>query len=272
MSTHRARKRFAGGFLVGLFTVLGPLAMAAPPSVQIEAPAPERPQPPPARANTVAVLYFDYAGADPAMAVLRKGLANMLISDLVAVPGVAVVERERLQAVLDEQKLSRNAKFDAGTAARVGRLLGARYLVLGAYFDLGASLRVDARVVEVETGKVVAATGTAGTLDGFLLVEQGLAKDLAPLLAGLPPMPAKVAPPMLDKKRPAPKPGTAERPERSVPAPPAKLPAAAAVQYAKALDLHDQGDAKGAQRALQAVVAAQPDFQLAARDLARMMR
>src|SRR3954462_13189584 len=67
------------------------------------APAADAAHAAPANAGTtIGVLYFDYAGKNAELAPLSKGLAPMLISDLAAVDTVRVVERERLQAVLDE--------------------------------------------------------------------------------------------------------------------------------------------------------------------------
>src|SRR5215475_12839350 len=84
---------------------------------------------------TVAVLYFDYEGKDADLALLRKGLAQMLISDLLGTPAIRVVERDRLQEVIAELKLQATNKIDQNTAVKAGKLLGARYLVLGGYFD-----------------------------------------------------------------------------------------------------------------------------------------
>ena len=47
------------------------------------------------RKPTVAILYFDYTGKDDELAMLRKGLAQMLISDLSALDAVQLVERNR---------------------------------------------------------------------------------------------------------------------------------------------------------------------------------
>ncbi|MCA9553768.1 MAG: hypothetical protein KC933_27250, partial [Myxococcales bacterium] len=123
---------------------------------------------PPPAPPTVAVMYFDYQGKDEEMALLRKGLAQMLISDLPAGDAYTLVERDRLQDVLDELELSKSVKVDPATAQKVGKLLGARYLVLGGYFDLMGTLRVDARVVRVETGEVVRSVGAHGKPDDFL--------------------------------------------------------------------------------------------------------
>ncbi len=131
---------------------------------------------------TVAVLYFDYSGKDEQLTVLKKGLAQMLISDLSGLDGVRIVERDRLEAVLTELALQKSGKIDPATAAKVGKLLGARYMVLGGYFDLMKTLRADARVVEVETGKVIDSVGASGKPDDFLVVEEGLSSGLAKIL------------------------------------------------------------------------------------------
>ena len=85
----------------------------------------------------------DYAGKDEQLAVLRKGLAQILTSDLSSVQGIRLVERTRLEEVLGELKLGQNPHgpqgylLDPKSAARVGKLLGAQYMVMGGYFDLG---------------------------------------------------------------------------------------------------------------------------------------
>lgn len=208
---------------------------------------------------TVAVLYFGFGGGDAELEVLRKGLAQMLISDLAAVPSVDVVERERLQAVLDEQKLGKVLKLDPATSARVGKLLGARYLVLGDYFGLGKALRADARLVDVETGKILGSLGANGPADDFLGVEQKLAEGLTKLVEVLPTPPATQPPSPQPKPPPRPK-------------PPARLVVKTAVQYAKALDLKDKGKKAEAAAQMKEVVQAQPDFELAQRDLAALLR
>src|SRR5262249_33568253 len=76
----------------------------------------------PARRASVAVLYFDYGGKNEELQALRKGLAQMMITDLAEVSEITVVERTRLNDVLDELKLDRSAKIDPATASRVGKL------------------------------------------------------------------------------------------------------------------------------------------------------
>jgi TolB-like protein len=124
--------------------------------------------------GTVAVLYFQNQG-NPALEPLKVGLAQMLTTDLVGAGGAKIVERAQLQAVLDELKLGHSHVVDEGTAAKVGKLLGAEYVVLGSYFELVGTLRIDARMVRVETGEIVHASGANGRVDDFLSLEREVA-------------------------------------------------------------------------------------------------
>ncbi|HMG53143.1 MAG TPA: CsgG/HfaB family protein [Kofleriaceae bacterium] len=202
---------------------------------------------------TVAIVYFDYTGKTAELEVLRKGLAQMLISDLSGSDAIRVVERDRLEDILGELKLQGSAKIDPQSAVKLGKLLGARYLVLGGYFDLQDVLRVDARIVEVETGRVVKSFGTNGKPGDFLPVEQKVAADLGGWFGGN--LPRVEAP---HKKKP--------------PRPPAALKTRTAVKYAEALAVLDAGDKAKAKATLSAVLVEQPDFTLASLDLDRLMK
>jgi TolB-like protein len=81
--------------------------------------------------NTLSVLYFSNATGQPALDALGKGLAFMLMTDLSTIKGLALVERVKLQALVEEMGLGASGLVDPGSAPRVGRLLGARFLVSG---------------------------------------------------------------------------------------------------------------------------------------------
>jgi TolB-like protein len=218
----------------------------------------------------VAVLYFDYTGKDAQLPVLKKGLAQMLISDLQSTAeNCIIVERDRLEEILQELKLGQSKQVDQKTAAKVGKLIGARYMVLGSFFDIFGQLRIDAKLVEVETGVILSSVGHMGKTDDFLSLEQAIAGGLAKALK------AKAKPVILSetaaKKRP-------KRPKRRYAAkatkPPAKLKVktATVLEYSKALDAKDRGDKATAIKHLKNVVATQPDFSLAVMDLSSLVQ
>ena len=62
-------------------------------------------------------------------------LASMLASELAAIDAFVVVERERLDRVLDEQDLAASGRVRPDTAAASGRLVGAQYIVMGTVTD-----------------------------------------------------------------------------------------------------------------------------------------
>lgn len=132
------------------------------------------PQPP-----TVAVSYFDNNTGQAELGPLAKGLADMLITDLAAVPGIQIVEREKLNQALAELQLSRSRFIDPATAQKLGRGLAARYLLTGGYTMAGSTLRIDARVFNVETGAVVASERVEGKQDEFFDLEARLVSFLA---------------------------------------------------------------------------------------------
>lgn len=230
--------------LVAPLLALGASAWAAAPAPAAKAAGEARVKP------AVAVIYFDYDGERADLAVLKKGLAQMLISDLSHLETVTMIERLRLQEVIDELELGKSKKIDPSTAARVGKLLGARYMVLGGYFELMGTLRVDARVVEVETGKVIRSVGAAGKPDDFASVELKIAQELEGVLTSEA-FGAAAAPEVAPPRRKRPK----------------TLRAKTAVKYSRALDALDHGDKETAKKELTDVVAEAPDFTLAAADL-----
>ena len=85
---------------------------------------------------------------------LRVGLQQILITELARNSSMRVVERSHLNELIREQDLGAAGRVDANTAARVGNLVGARYMVLGGFVDFYGDFRIDARIVNVETGTV----------------------------------------------------------------------------------------------------------------------
>lgn len=81
--------------------------------------------------NTVAVLYFynetGLSNLDP----LQKGLTLMLMTDLSKVKDIKVVERVKLQALVEELDITVSGLVESETVSRVGKLLGAEHLVGG---------------------------------------------------------------------------------------------------------------------------------------------
>jgi TolB-like protein len=150
---------------------------------------------------TVAVLYFNNSAIGAANAELQplsKGIADMLIGELAANPGIRVVERDQIQKVLEEQKLSTDGKVDNESAVKVGKLVGAHYMVTGGFVtDRSGRMRFTARVFNTETSLIVfpAAGGPNGVVNGKIDDFMELVVQLAAKInegAKLPAIPARV--------------------------------------------------------------------------------
>lgn len=65
------------------------------------------------------------------------GVAEMMVTALSETKKYTLIEREKLDAVLQEQRLGASGAVTAQTAAKIGRLLGAQYIVTGSITEFG---------------------------------------------------------------------------------------------------------------------------------------
>ncbi len=106
--------------------------------------------------NTVAVVPLAYQGGDDQYQPLGRGLAEMFTTDLANVGRLKVVERVRLQAILNELELARSEYVEQSTAPRVGQLLGAGRVVGGSYLVADdEELRLQVTLANVASGEQI---------------------------------------------------------------------------------------------------------------------
>ncbi|MDP3909942.1 MAG: CsgG/HfaB family protein [Gemmatimonadales bacterium] len=149
----------------------------------------------PATRKRLAVIDFDYAtvhayvhdiwGSD---VDIGKGVADMLVNQLVRNGTYSLVERKQLDRILQEQNFQQSGRADASTAAQLGRILGVDAIVIGSITQFGrddkklgvgggvrvggvgiggigrrsskAVVGIDARIVDVRTAEILGvATG-----------------------------------------------------------------------------------------------------------------
>ena len=110
--------------------------------------------------NTVAVFPFRYRGANEELRPLERGLSHLILTDLSKVSRLRLLERERVQVLLDEMRLTDSNRVEPSSGARSGRMLRAARVVQGSLQDQAQRLRLDANVVDA-TSSTVTATGAA---------------------------------------------------------------------------------------------------------------
>lgn len=86
---------------------------------------------------------------------LQEFLTAKVAETLKEQGGYVIVERQKLLLALEELSLGSSNLVDQSSQLRVGQLLGAQLMVFGAYQQIGEQIRIDLRLVEVETGAVI---------------------------------------------------------------------------------------------------------------------
>lgn len=125
--------------------------------------------------KTIAIMDFENNSIEEPEKYDNLGgaLAKILISDLAVLSDLKVVERERIQFLIEEleltdKKVGGKNIIDPSMAPRVGKLLGAHSFVFGSFIRIGKKFRIDARLVKTETGEVFKTASVEGDPDKII--------------------------------------------------------------------------------------------------------
>lgn len=113
----------------------------------------------PLAGSKVRIAVLPFRGVDPALNAEGEAIAERLLTQLYGRDGIELIERSRLQQVMSEMSLGATGALEGRTATEVGRLVGAQALVVGTLVRTLRGLEAAARVVDVATGRVLAAAG-----------------------------------------------------------------------------------------------------------------
>jgi TolB-like protein len=197
--------------------------------------------------NAIAIAPFRNLSSNPSLDPLRKGLAEMMVTDLSKVSSLQVVERLRMQEMMKEIGLGMTGAVDPATAPRLGKLLGANRVVAGSFADLADDqLRLDISIAGVKTGEVEASE-TSGPLDKLFRLQKELTFGIV----------GEMGIRLTEEERDA----IQELPTENM---------LAFIAYSKGLDLEDQGQTEAAAEAFQEAVSLDPQFEVAQESVERV--
>ncbi len=94
-----------------------------------------QPQARAAQEQPLAIAVLDFQTGNEDLAPTAKQVTELLIAGLSTRPDVILVDRQRLEELLSEIELGISGTVQPGTAARIGRLVGAKALVTGTLFS-----------------------------------------------------------------------------------------------------------------------------------------
>lgn len=194
---------------------------------------------------TVAVLDFTglmLGDAGNSVAV-GKALSAMLVTEFSAREGIRVLERQNLQVLLTEQRLALSGRVDEASAVEIGKILGVQYIFVGAVVSIGNQLRVDIRATDVETSEVVSVLTKSDRPEQLLEVVVWIADEFSRTLSLMPP---------------------SGRPDVE------PIPVRATIEFSRAVDFEDKGDAAKAMEHYQKALDLHPNHRDARRALERL--
>lgn len=192
--------------------------------------------------NSIAVFPVRYVGTDTTLIPLERGVTHLIITDLSKVSRLQLLERERVQALVDEMKLTEDGRVDPATGARSGKLLRAQNVVQGSLQDVPASgeIKLDANVVSTTTSKVEATGSASNQLQQLFDTEKQVVSQLLQRL-GIVLSPAEQR-------------ALSERPTADM---------QAFLSFSRGLEAEDRGDYRAAQDAYNQAVSRDPNFRAA---------
>jgi TolB-like protein len=196
----------------------------------------------PITGNAIAVMPFRYVGSNEELRPVGRGVTQLLISDLAKLSQLQLLEREQVQALVDEMSLTEANRVDPATGARSGRLLRASRVVQGSVQDnpARAELKVDAAVVDAKDARVIATGSGQDKLQELFTLEKQILFRLVEQM-GITLTPA-------DRR------ALSERPTADL---------QAFLAYSRGLESEDRGDWAGAASNFSAAVARDPNFRAA---------
>ena len=169
------------------------------------------------------------------LGALGGGIAQILASDLSRSPGGSAAPRSSTADAISSQDLGKAARIDAATAARIGKMVGARYVIMGNFVDYYGKFRLNVRVVDAQSGAIIKGISNEDPKmqerDQMYLITQTMAQRILQELK-LPPATAT----------------------------PAEVPGAAVIAFSLGLQAEDAGNKAKAASLYQRALQSAPDF------------
>lgn len=136
----------------------------------------------------IAIVDFQNTSADDALDYLEKTIPESISTSMAKGGRLEIVERSRLEAGLKEMEMSELGIVDESQAAKIGRAVGANAILVGSFVSIGGVLRINARLIDVQTSRVINAESVQGQVGAeiFDLMDQ-MALSMEQQLVGEPP-------------------------------------------------------------------------------------
>ena len=93
----------------------------------------------------VSVSDFGVESKKEEYTFIGKGISTLVAGELRRTKAVKLLERSKMNKIMEEQKLSLTGLVDENSQVELGKLLAADYIIFGEIIDIGRSLLISAR-------------------------------------------------------------------------------------------------------------------------------
>ncbi|MCX7822635.1 MAG: FlgO family outer membrane protein [Syntrophobacterales bacterium] len=138
---------------------------------------------PPKESIKLAILELDFLDRSGRQDPMGRMISEFLTTASVDSGRFSIVERSLLEKVMKELELGQSGIVEEGKAREIGKMVGAGAILTGSVSRLGNTMRIDIRLIDVESGKIMAAANeiTEGDLQSLsracnILVQRIIAK------------------------------------------------------------------------------------------------
>ncbi|HBG92261.1 MAG: hypothetical protein A2X54_00825 [Nitrospirae bacterium GWF2_44_13] len=108
-----------------------------------------------AQEKRIAVLPFKNLMHKQDLNWLSEAIPETITAKLGSIRGVTLIERSQLDAAFKELGFQKAGVVDEKTAVKAGKIAGVDIVVIGSFSVLGDQVRISARFVEVQTGRIL---------------------------------------------------------------------------------------------------------------------
>jgi TolB-like protein len=128
--------------------------------------------------RVVAVMRYYNNTGDDKYEHLGRAFSSMMISDLSVIDRIRLVERERIEELTKELDFQQSGYVDPESAQTVGMMIGAEWVVTGAFLTVDPEMRLDTRVANVESTEIVTTAEVTGQQESLFDLQQRLSDQV----------------------------------------------------------------------------------------------
>lgn len=110
------------------------------------------------------------------------GLSSMLTTDIESIGMFNIISKERMKDVMKEQEIQMTGLVEEKDIVKVGKLVGASYILAGSFTEMNGMMRIESQVYSVEKGIQLGTAAVTGKTGDFFELEKQLVTKVTDFL------------------------------------------------------------------------------------------